>query len=92
MALTGLETIHGLLWFRTHPLFNRRTWMKNWMLILDVPNLIFRYLNDSDTTLLKQRQLPDADRRKDEWLTECGLEVRYPESHMLIKNVNTITV
>lgn len=92
MNLTGLETIHGKLWFKTHPLFNKRPWMKNHMLFLDVPNLVYRHLTDSDTTLLKNRQGNDADRRKDEWLTEAGLEVRYPESHMLIKNVQTITL
>ena len=60
-------------------------------LVLDVGNLKYRYLTDSDTILLKNRQNPGEDRRRDEWLTECGLEARFPESHMYFKNVQTIS-
>ena len=91
MNLVGLQTVHGLVWIKTHPLFNQRSDMNYDALILDTGNLKYRYLTDSDTILLKNRQNPGEDRRRDEWLTECGLEVRFPESHMLIRNVQTIT-
>lgn len=91
MNLTGLQTVHGMLWMKSHPLFSQRTDMNYNALILDVGNLKYRYLQDSDTILLKNRQNPGEDRRRDEWLTECGLECRFPESHLYLKNFQTIT-
>jgi len=91
MNLTGLQTVHGMVWFKTHPLFSQRSEMTNSAMILDTGKLKYRYLADSDTTLLKNRQNPDQDRRKDEWLTECGLEVRFPESHIYLKNIAIIS-
>jgi hypothetical protein len=77
--------------FKTHPLFSQDTTLRNDGLLLDVQNLKFRALNDSDTTLLANRQPRDYDGRKDEWLTEAGLEVNFPESNMYIKNLQVIT-
>jgi len=91
MNLTGLQTVHGMIWMKSHPLFSQRTDMMYNALVLDVGNLKYRYLTDSDTILLKNRQNPGEDRRRDEWLTECGLECRFPESHMYFKNVAIIS-
>lgn len=87
MDVTKVRTPFGTLYLKSHPLFNQNgAWRYN-ALILDVNNLKYKYVTDRDTTLLANRQLPDADYRKDEWLTEAGIQVLYPESHMLIKNV-----
>ena len=59
--------------------------------ILEVRNLKYRYLTGRDTELLKERQPNNADYRQDEWLTECGIEIRFPESHMVLKGVNSYT-
>jgi hypothetical protein len=91
MDLTCVQTVHGKVWFKSHPLLTERSDQNYNALILDVGNLRYRYLNDSDTQLLKNRQNPGEDRRRDEWLTECGLEVRFPESHLYLKNFQTIT-
>jgi hypothetical protein len=91
MNLTGLQTVHGMIWMKSHPLFSQRSDMMYNALVLDVGNLKYRYLTDSDTILLKNRQNPGEDRRRDEWLTECGLECRFPESHLYFKNVQTIS-
>lgn len=91
MRIHVLETVSGTLYFKTHPLFNQISDFYYSALILDVHNLVYHPLQDSDTKLFKNRQLPDADRRKDEWLTEMGLEVRFPESHMFIDNLTGIT-
>jgi hypothetical protein len=40
-----------------------------------------------DTVKLKNRQPNDADYRKDEYLTEAGFEIRFPESHMYFDGV-----
>lgn len=91
MNLVTIETVYGILHFKTHPLFNQDSAWRYYALILDVQNLRYRPLNDRDTAQLKNRQGNDVDGRKDEWLSEVGLEVRYPESHMLIKNLQAIT-
>jgi hypothetical protein len=92
LNLTGLQTPHGVVYFKTHPLFSQRSWQKNWGVFLDLPHLKLRPLTDRDTTLLKNRQANDSDSRKDEFLTELTLECWYPESHMIIKNSGGITV
>jgi hypothetical protein len=59
------------------------------MLIVDVPNLEYRYLRGRDMDLLTNRQDNDEDARKDEWFGECGLELDLPESHTYIQNLVT---
>ena len=81
----------GTLHFKSHPLFNQQAHLNYDMLIIDVNRLRFRPLNDRDTTLLENRQENDTDGRKDEWLTEAGLEVNMPEAHMYIRNLRSIT-
>lgn len=80
-------TPFGTLFYKTHPLFTQNPTLRNNALILDVQNLKYRYLAGRDTELLTNRQPNDADYRKDEWLTEAGLELRFPESHMYLQNV-----
>jgi hypothetical protein len=60
-------------------------------MILDVQNMRYRALGKRDTMLRKGIQANDADRRKDEWLSEVGLEVRKPEANMIIYNFNEVT-
>jgi hypothetical protein len=77
----------GTLYYKTHPLFTQNPELRFNALIVDMQNLNYRFLDGRDTKLLTNRQPNDADYRKDEWLTECGLELRFPESHMYIQNV-----
>lgn len=81
--VTSFGTVH----YRSHPLFSQHdVWRYN-ALALDVHNLKYTYLSGRDTALLTNRQPPDADYRKDEYLTEAGLRLMFPESHMLLQNV-----
>ena len=80
-------TPFGTIFYKTHPLFSQNPLLRYNALILDVQNLRYRYLQGRDTDLLKNRQNNGDDFRKDEWLSECGLELRFPESHMYIQNV-----
>ena len=75
----------GKIYYKTHPLFNLNPNLRNSAVFMDVGNILYRYIDDTD--LLENRQENDADYRKDEWLTECGLEFRYPESFMWFDNV-----
>lgn len=92
MNMTKWESPYGTLYFKSHPLFNADAAWRNDAFILDVGNLAYQPLNDSDTELLTNRQPPDFDGRKDEWLTEAGLEVRFPETHMYVKGLTGIVV
>jgi hypothetical protein len=84
-------TPFGMVHYKTAPLFSQNATLRYSGLFLDVWNLIYRYMDGRDTTLLKMRQPNNADYREDEWLGECGLELRFPESHMYIKNFTTVT-
>lgn len=92
MHVTMWESIHGRVYFKTHPLYKSIPSMQNSGLFLDVANLKYTAKDGGDTQLLKNRQSPGFDGRKDEWLTECGLEVRYPESNLLIRGLSEITL
>jgi Family of unknown function (DUF5309) len=80
-------TPFGTIYYKTHPLFTQNPTLRYNALFLDVQNLKYRYVNGRDTELLTDRAPNDADYRKDEWLTECGLELRFPESHLYLQNV-----
>lgn len=81
------QTLRGTVYFKVHPLFDEDPDLQGSALILDVGNLRWRPLQDSDTTFLKGRQETDRDGRKDEWITEGGIECRFPESHMYLYGV-----
>lgn len=81
-----IETLRGTVSFKVHPLMDMNPDWEDWGLFLDLGNLMYRPLTDSDTQFLKGRQETDRDGRKDEWIGEAGLQCLFPESHMLIKN------
>lgn len=87
MELVKVILPFGTLYLKTHPLFTENPIWRNSMLILDVPNLRYRYLSGRDTELLRDRQPNNADYIEHEYLTECGLEVDFPESGMYIQNI-----
>jgi hypothetical protein len=75
----------GNLMLKSHPLFNQHDeWRKN-ALIIDTKNIKYRPLDD--TMFIKNRQNNGEDASKDEFLTECGLEVWYEETHAYITGV-----
>ena len=91
MKVVSHVTPFGTVYYKTHPLFTMNAAMRYNGLFIDVGNLRYRYLDGRDTELLTNRQPNDADYRKDEWLTECGLETRYPESNLYLQNILDFT-
>lgn len=89
--LTRYNTFAGDLMVHLHPQFRQVPGMKNSMIIVDFPYLSYRYLEGRDTQLLENRQSPDADSVKHEYLTECGLELLQDKVHAYIKNWTTRT-
>lgn len=92
MNVTVHETQNGTVYYKTHPLLNLLSDFNYSAFFIDVPMLKYRPLSDSDTVLLKNRQDNDADRRKDEWLTEASLELQQPESCGFMDDLRGITL
>jgi hypothetical protein len=70
-----------------HPLLSIHPTYKSWGLIVDLDKLVFRYIDD--TTFRPNIQAPDTDGRKDEFLTEAGLEAQHQKAHAVVKNITT---
>ena len=80
-----IDTIHGSLSLIKEPLF--RGISSGFLLLADMSKLAYRPLVGNglnrDTHVITNVQQADEDLRKDMILTEAGLEVTLPESHML---------
>jgi len=80
-----IETVHGTLHLVKEPLF--RGISSGFMLFADMSKVAYRPLVGNgvnrDTYITTNVQSDDEDLRKDMILTEAGLEVTLPESHML---------
>jgi len=90
MEIFRYVTPFGTIMMKIHPLFSENALLNKWAFIIDLPQLVYRYLTGSDTKYLKQRQGPGIDGVKDEYLTEAGLECRFEETHAVIKNLSTV--
>lgn len=84
--LTGYQTHAGTLAVHLHPQFRQIPNMANTMVILDFPNIKYRYLDGRDTHHLDNRQSNGTDAEMCEFLTECGLELTQDKVHAVIKN------
>ena len=82
----SIQTIHGELNLVKEPLF--RGFASGFLACVDLDNVSYRPLVGNgvnrDTQIMTNVQAADEDLRKDMILTEAGLEVSLPESHMLI--------
>lgn len=101
MDVRRIFTPYGTMVMKTHPLFNQidsaglpgtLTAMDTWALIMDMANLTYRPLRNSDTQYLPDRQANGVDGLTSEYLTEAGLEVNHAKTHMLWKNLNRAAV
>jgi len=90
VSLTGYETFAGTLAVHLHPQFRMVPGMEDAAVIVDFPYLKYRYMEGRDTSLLRDRQSPDADAVKHEYLTECGLELLQDKVHTYIKNWDAV--
>jgi len=86
VSVVKYSTFAGDLMVHLHPQFRQVPGMKTAMVIVDFPYLNYRYLEGRDTSLLENRQSPDADSQKHEYLTECGLELLQDKVHCYVKN------
>jgi hypothetical protein len=80
-------TPFGTIYLKTHPLFSYEATSRNTLLIMEPKNLKYRYLKGRDTKLLRNVQTPDADERKDMYITEGGLELHHEKTFGLLHGV-----
>jgi hypothetical protein len=83
-GLTILRYIspHGTLNIIKHDLLTGSKY-GNYCVVLDMEALTYRYLANSDTSLLPDRQTNDSDGVIEEYLTECGLQMEQEKRHAI---------
>lgn len=99
MNITRLVTPFGEIMLKTHPLFNQITSgittavaydaYDASLVILDMENLHYRYLRNSDTQYQPKLAANDLDGVQSGYLTECGLEVHHPTTHYEIQGLSS---
>lgn len=102
MNVSRLTCPFGELVMKTHPLFNYVTsgttatgsyvGMESWMFVLDLDNLTYVSLKDSDTKYQPQLETNGLDGMKSGYLTESSIMIAHPVTHYLIKNLTTAAV
>lgn len=88
LSVTKYVTPFGVLNIVYHPLLEGAIY-GGYGVVLDVENIKYRPLQGRDTKLETNIQANDEDSRKDQYLTEAGLEVRLPKTHALITGVTS---
>jgi len=84
MKLQEWNFPQGVLYLKTHPLFNTHARFTNDMFIFDPSTLIYRYMRDTKSQ--DNIQANDADEEKGQWLTECGLEMEHAKTTAWVSN------
>lgn len=88
--VTQYQSPHGLLNVVNHDLLEGSIY-GGYAVIVDMEQAKYRYLANSkgsrDTHLRTNIQAPDADTRKDEFLTECGLALGQQKTHALLTGI-----
>lgn len=98
MNVTRLVCPFGTIVLKSHPLFNQLggstspayDGTDSWMLVLDMKELVYRYIQD--TKYEKDLQSNGMDGMKSGYLTEAGLELHHPTAHYLIKGFRAAAV
>jgi hypothetical protein len=85
MKMTQWITPFGTLQIKQHPLLSKDGF-EDWGFIIDTAKLKYRYLRGRDTTYRENVQNPGDDATKNEFLTECGLEINHQTAHGIFKN------
>jgi len=85
MKMTQWITPYGTLQIKQHPLLSKDGF-EDWGIVIDVQKLKYKYLRGRDTQYRENVQNPGDDATKNEFLTECGLEINHQTAHGIFKN------
>lgn len=81
----------GKIYYKLHPLFSDAE-MNTSAFYVDMGYIKYRPVTDRDTDVKPNIQPRDADTRKDQYMTDWGLELPYPEAHMYVERLGGITL
>lgn len=81
----------GKIYYKQHPLFTDSEMRKS-AFYIDMGYIKYRPVTDRDTDVKPNIQPRDADTRKDQYMTDWGIELPYPEAHMYVENLGGITL
>lgn len=97
MAVTRITSPFGTLVFKAHPLLTQIAGgttggtayaaHSNMGFIVDMANLKYRYLTDSDLKFEDNLQVPGMDGMKKGYIAECGYEIHHPKTHFFIYGI-----
>lgn len=83
-------TAFGTLYLKTHPLFSYEPSFRNNLVVVDTKNMRYKYVDDTffkkDDTERKGGQI-GVDGTKEEYLTECSIELWHPHSFGYLTSV-----
>ncbi len=91
VSLSRYTTYAGDLLVYMHPMFRQVPNMDKEMIILDMNEIKYRYMQGRDTQLIRDIQTPDFDGVKHMYMSECGLEMTQAKVHHRIKGWNAVT-
>lgn len=74
----------GTIAIKSHPLFNVNPLYTYSMFVVNPMGLVYRPLKGRDTKIQKNIQANDEDKQKDQWLTECSLELHFERTFAYI--------
>lgn len=90
VSLSRYTTYAGDLLVYMHPMFRQVPGMDQEMIVLDMAELKYRYMQGRDTQLIRDIQAPDFDGVKHMYQTECGLEMTQAKVHHRIKGWSAV--
>lgn len=88
IQVVELVTPFGQLTMKTHPLFSHEPSNQNSMLVFEPKNIKYRYI--TDTTFFEDKERHGHNRydgKKEEYLTEAGLEYHFPQGWAWLNGV-----
>jgi hypothetical protein len=91
VSLSRYTTYAGDLLVYMHPMFRQVPNMDKEMIILDMNELKYRFLQGRDTQLIRDIQTPDFDGVKHMYMTECGLEMTQAKVHHRVKGWTAVS-
>ncbi|MGW8177714.1 MAG: SU10 major capsid protein [bacterium] len=80
MKLMRWNFPQGTIYLRTHPLMNTNSFYTNGAFFINPPGVKYRPMKGRDTKFEDNIQLPGADQKKGQWITECGAEFHHLKS------------
>lgn len=89
MQITTLTSTFGKLHFYSHPRFNENPRTRGSAFFIDFDHMKYVHMKGRDIKFCPKVQLPEDDFRKDQFISESGLHVKFPETMMYLYGAET---